>query len=39
MITVSVGCLLIGGGLKGLVDHYLQPKRRPVREHTPVRST
>lgn len=39
MITFGIGCCLIGGGLKGMLDNALKPKKRNlVREHTPVRS-
>lgn len=39
MIAFGIGCCLVGGGLKGMLDNLFRPtSRRPIREHTPVRS-
>lgn len=39
MIAIAIGCLLLGGGLKGAVDDLIKQPRRPVGDQTPVRSS
>lgn len=39
MICFGIGCCLIGGGLKGMIDGVFHlPRNLPIREHAPVRS-